>query len=47
VIVALWRTWIERGQWWWLALIAAAMLLDVFIGSWLIAQELRILKEAW
>lgn len=47
MIFAIWRTWVERGQWWWLVLLGVVLLLDVLIGSWLIAWELRIFKEAW
>ena len=47
MIYALWGRWRLGGQWWWLALIGAVLLLDIFIGSWLIAWELKILKEAW
>jgi hypothetical protein len=41
----MWRRWVEQGQWWWLALIAAVLALDVFVGSWLIAWELRVLER--
>ena len=47
MIVAIWHKWVEQGQWWWLALIGVVLLLDVLIGSWLIAWELKLLKEAW
>lgn len=47
MIVAVWRKWVERGQWWWLAVLVAVMLADVLIGGWLITQELRLLREAW
>jgi len=45
VVIAIWRKWVEQGQWWWLALIAAVLLADVLIGSWLLAWEIRTLKE--
>jgi hypothetical protein len=45
VIVALWHRWVSSGQWWWLALLGGVLIVDVLIGSWLISQELRILKE--
>jgi len=47
VIVTLWHRWRLDRNWWWLALLAGVMLLDVVIGSWLIAQELRVFKEVW
>lgn len=47
MIIALWHRWVEQGQWWWLLLIGGVLLLDVLIGSWLIAWEIRLLKEAW
>ena len=47
MIFAIWRTWVERGQWWWLLILGAVLLTDVLIGSWLIGWELRLLKEAW
>ena len=45
MLIAIWRTWVERRQWWWLALMGAVLLLDVFVGSWLIAWEIRLLRE--
>jgi hypothetical protein len=47
VIIALWHRYVTQGQWWWLALLGGVLLLDVLIGSWLIAWEIRLLKEAW
>jgi len=47
VIFAIWRTWVERGQWWWLAVLAAVLLADVLIGSYILSLELQLLKEAW
>ena len=44
MIIAAWRRWVDSGQWWWLIVIGAVLLVDVFIGSWLIAWELQILK---
>jgi hypothetical protein len=45
LIFAIWRNWIERGQWWWLALLCAVVLTDIFVGSWIISKELQLLKE--
>lgn len=47
MISAIWRRWIERGQWWWLALLGVVLLADIIIGSWLIAWELKLFKELW
>lgn len=47
MILAVWRKWIEQGQWWWLAVLAAVLLADVLIGTWLIGQELRLLRASW
>jgi hypothetical protein len=47
MIVAAWKRWVDSGQWWWLLVIGAVLLLDVTIGSWLIAKEIELLKEAW
>lgn len=46
MIIAIWQRYVT-GSRWWLILLAGVLLADVFIGSWLISQELRILKEAW
>ena len=47
MLIAIWHRWTQSGQWWWLALLAGVLLVDVLIGSWLIAWELKLLKEAW
>lgn len=47
MIIALWLRFVDEGAWKWLALAAAIVALDVFVGSWLIAQELRLLREVW
>ena len=45
MIVAIWHRWVQSGQWWWLLVLGSVALMDILIGSWLISQELRILKE--
>lgn len=47
MIIAAWRRWIETGQWWWVLVLAAVVLVDALIGSWLIAKELQLFKDAW
>lgn len=47
VIFAMWHRWVETGQAWWLLVLAGVVMVDVLVGSWLIAQELRLLKAAW
>ena len=47
MIVALWHRWTQSGQWWWLLVLGSVLLADILIGSWLIAWELKLLKEAW
>jgi len=44
VIVALWRRWTGDGSRWWLAFLLAVVLLDAFVGSWIIAHEIRLLQ---
>lgn len=45
VIVLLWHRWVELGQARWLAL--ALVLLDVFLGTWLIKWEIEFIREVW
>ena len=45
MIVALWYRWIQSKQWRWLVITGAVIILDLLIGTWLIAWELRFLKE--
>lgn len=45
MIVAIWLRWRQDRRWWWLALIGGVLILDILIGSWLIAWELRVLGE--
>lgn len=47
MIVAAWHRWIETKQSWWLLVLAGVLVLDVVVGSALIAWELRELKAAW
>ena len=47
VIVLLWHRWVELGQARWLALALALVLLDVFLGTWLIKWEIEFIREVW
>lgn len=47
MIVAAWHRWVETGQWWWLVVLAGVLALDVLVGTWLIAFELELLREAF
>lgn len=47
MIVALWHRWTHDHRLRWLTLCLAILALDVAIGSWLIAWELRMLREVW
>jgi hypothetical protein len=47
MLIAVWKRWVDSRQWWWLALLGGVLIVDALIGSWLIAQEIRLLKEAW
>ena len=47
MIFAAWHRWVDTGQAWWLLVLVAVVLLDVLVGSWLIAQEVRLLRAAW
>jgi hypothetical protein len=45
VIVALWHRWQSGHGWRYLALALAVLALDAFVGSALLAWELRVFKE--
>ena len=45
MLIAIWRIWVERRQWWWLALLGAILIADVAIGSWLISWEITHARE--
>ena len=47
MIFAMWHRWVDTGQAWWLLVLAGVVLIDVLVGSWLIAQEVRLLRAAW
>jgi hypothetical protein len=47
VIVALWYRWTRDGHYRWLALCLAILALDLFVGSALLAWEIRLLRDAW
>lgn len=47
MIVLLWHRWVELGQARWLALALALVLLDVFLGTWLIKWEIEFIREVW
>jgi hypothetical protein len=47
VIVALWHRWQTGHGLHYLALALAVLALDIFLGSALLAWELRVLREVW
>ena len=47
MIVALWQRWTRDGHFRWLALCLGILIADLFVGSLLVAWELRLLREAW
>jgi hypothetical protein len=47
VIVALWHRWSRDGHYRWLALCLGVLVLDLFVGAWLVAWEIRLLKDLW
>lgn len=47
MIIAAWKRWVDTGQAWWLLVIGAVIVLDVFVGSWLIAKEIELLRAVW
>lgn len=47
MIVAAWYRWVQTRQWWWLCLLVGILLLDVLFASYIVAWELRMLREAW
>lgn len=44
MIFAIWRTWVERRQWWWLALIALVILADLLLAAFIIKLEGRLFE---
>ena len=47
MLIAIWHRWVQQGQWWWLVILGAILLVDALIGSWLIAKEIELLREVW
>ncbi len=46
VIIAIWQRYVT-GSRWWLALLCAVLVLDVFVAGWITSLWLPYLKEAW
>lgn len=47
MIFALWQRWLQHGHFRWLAILMALLVVDLFVGSALVAWEIRLLREAW
>lgn len=47
MIFALWHRWTRDRHFRWIALLLAILVVDLFVGSALIAWEIRLLREAW
>ena len=46
MIIAIWHRYVT-GSRWWLALLCAVLVLDVFVAGWITSLWLPYLKEAW
>lgn len=47
MIWTIWKRWVDSHRWWWLLLLPAIMLLDVVVGTWVIAREIELLRRMW
>ena len=46
MLVMIWQRYVT-GSRWWLALLWAVLLMDVFLASWITSLWLPYLREAW